>query len=65
VPPSDYRDRYESLTGVSLRRCPVCTDGHMTVTLSWLRARAQLPVPIPHDRHARGSHGVDQGACVA
>jgi hypothetical protein len=36
-PPSDYRDRYESLTGVSLRRCPVCADGHMTVTRSWLR----------------------------
>ena len=28
-PPPDYRDRYESLTGVSLRTCPVCHDGHM------------------------------------
>jgi hypothetical protein len=36
-PTSDYRDRYESLTGVSLRACPVCADGHMTVTRSWLR----------------------------
>ena len=40
TPPSDYRDRYESLTGVSLRRCPVCADGHMTVTLSWVRGGA-------------------------
>ena len=40
LPPSDYRDRYESLTGVSLRRCPVCADGHMIVTLSWLRGCA-------------------------
>jgi hypothetical protein len=39
-PPSDYRDRYESLTGVSLRGCPVCADGHMIVTLSWLRGCA-------------------------
>ena len=39
-PRSDYRDRYESLTGVSLRRCPVCADGHMIVTLSWLRGCA-------------------------
>jgi hypothetical protein len=39
-PPADYRDRYESLTGVSLRRCPICTEGHMIVTLSWLRGCA-------------------------
>ena len=39
-PRSDYRDRYESLTGVSLRRCPVCADGHMNVTLSWMRGCA-------------------------
>lgn len=36
-PRSDYRDRYESLTGLSLRRCPICADGQMIVTLSWLR----------------------------
>ena len=29
--PSDYRDRYASLTGVSLRTCPRCADGHMLV----------------------------------
>ena len=29
--PTDYRDRYEALTGRSLRACPVCHDGHMLV----------------------------------
>ena len=28
-PPKDYRDRYEQLTGVSLRLCPVCHQGRM------------------------------------
>ncbi len=27
--PQDYRDRYEQLTGVSLRQCPVCHHGIM------------------------------------
>jgi hypothetical protein len=27
----DYRDRYEALTGVSLRRCPLCRCGTMVV----------------------------------
>ena len=27
----DYRDRYEALTGASLRVCPRCHDGHMRV----------------------------------
>jgi hypothetical protein len=27
--PTDYRDRYEALTGSSLRACPVCPRGHM------------------------------------
>ncbi len=44
-PPADYRDRYESLTVVSLRRCPVCGDGHMTVTLSWLRGHLGPALP--------------------
>ena len=39
TPPPDYRDRSESLTGVSLRACPVCEDGHMIVTECLLRAR--------------------------
>jgi hypothetical protein len=29
APPKDYRDRYEELTGSSLRKCPVCHQGHM------------------------------------
>ena len=29
--PADYRDRYEALTGLSLRECPVCHKGHMVV----------------------------------
>jgi Putative transposase len=28
---SDYRERYEALTGVSLRRCPACHQGCMQV----------------------------------
>ena len=32
TPPPDYRDRYESLTRVSRRACPVCPDGHMILT---------------------------------
>ena len=29
IEPKDYRDRYEQLTGVSLRLCPVCRQGRM------------------------------------
>ena len=29
--PADYRDRYEALTGVSLRVCPRCQDGQMLI----------------------------------
>ncbi len=43
--PPDYRDRYESLTGVSLRTCPVCPDGHMIVTECLLRARPYPALP--------------------
>ena len=32
TPPKDYRDRYEALTGISLRDCPVCHQGHMRAT---------------------------------
>jgi hypothetical protein len=45
VSPSDYRDRYESLTGLSLRRCPICADGQMIVTLSWQRGRPSPALP--------------------
>jgi hypothetical protein len=30
-PTKDYRDRYEELTGSSLRECPVCHKGRMLV----------------------------------
>lgn len=30
-PPKDYRDRYEDLTGHSLRTCPVCHQGQMII----------------------------------
>jgi hypothetical protein len=30
-PPADYRDRYEALTGRSLRQCPHCNSGMMVV----------------------------------
>ncbi len=38
--PADYRDRYEALTGSSLRICPVCRDGHMRVIEHVARASA-------------------------
>jgi hypothetical protein len=31
TPSQDYRDRYEALTGVSLRTCPMCRAGCMQV----------------------------------
>jgi hypothetical protein len=37
---TDYRDRYEALTGVSLRECPVCHKGHMLV----VKTLAPLPL---------------------
>jgi hypothetical protein len=36
---TDYRDRYEELTGNSLRRCPRCQRGHMVVVQT-------LPKPV-------------------
>ena len=47
--PNDYRDRYEHLTGTSLRQCPVCGLGHM-VRLDTLRpATSRAPHPAPLD----------------
>ena len=38
-PPPDYRDRYESLTGISLHTCPVCHDVNdreiVTIMTNW------------------------------
>ena len=44
-PPSDSRARDESLTGLSLRRCPGCPDGHMIVTACLLRPRPSPALP--------------------
>ncbi len=40
--PSDYRDRYESLTGKSLHECPVCCQGRMLIVKQITR-----PAPPP------------------
>ena len=34
----DYRDRYEQLTGKSLRNCPQCNQGHMVCVETFLAA---------------------------
>ena len=44
VTPKDYRDRYERLTGRSLRQCPVCHRGHM--------------IPVPHLRGISSSPAI-------
>ena len=42
--PADYRDRYEALTGISLRICPVCHTGHMLVIEHLARAGRRVPI---------------------
>jgi len=37
IKPIDYRDRYEKLTGKSLRECPCCEKGEMATIATWLR----------------------------
>jgi hypothetical protein len=44
----DYRDTYETLTGVSLCQCPVCHRGHM-VLLRALQPIIRVRVPIIFD----------------
>jgi len=44
-PPADYRDRFEALTGRSLRECPHCRTGVMVVISCVARAGIGLPVP--------------------
>ena len=60
---TDHRDRYEALTGRSLRRCPRCHDGNMQavdhlagrgVRSSWIRRdepidARQAPFAVPGD----------------
>ena len=45
-PASDYRERYEALTGVSLRRCPACHQGCMQVIESLPPKPCNSPTPI-------------------
>ena len=40
---TDYRDRYEELTGNSLRRCPRCQRGHMVVVRILPKSVSKLP----------------------
>jgi Putative transposase/Transposase zinc-binding domain len=44
-PPADYRDRYEALTGRSLRQCPHCLTGIMVVVGCIDRPRVCQPIP--------------------
>ena len=45
-PPRDYRDRYQLLTGKSLRDCPKCGHGHMLCIETFLPGT--LPRGPPH-----------------
>jgi hypothetical protein len=44
-PPGDYRDRFEALTGQSLRECPHCHTGIMVVIDCIARPKICQPVP--------------------
>jgi len=44
-PPADYRDRFEALTGQSLRQCPHCHGGTMVVIDGIGRPMICQPVP--------------------
>jgi hypothetical protein len=48
-PIEDYRDRYQRLTGRSLRDCPVCGNGHMVCIETFLPGA--LPRAPPHIHH--------------
>ena len=44
-PPADYRDRFEALTGWSLRECPHCQTGIMVVIGCVTRPGVCQPAP--------------------
>jgi hypothetical protein len=44
-PPADYRDRFEALTGQSLRACPHCHTGIMVVINCFARPKICQPAP--------------------
>ncbi|PYU23367.1 MAG: IS91 family transposase, partial [Acidobacteria bacterium] len=43
--PEDYRDRYERLTGRSLRECPVCHRGQMIPIIMLAEVRPSPAIP--------------------
>jgi hypothetical protein len=43
-PPADFRDRFEALTGQSLRECPHCHTGIMVVIDCIARPKVCRPV---------------------
>jgi hypothetical protein len=45
-PPADYRDRYEALTGLSLRECPLCRLGRMIGVEPFPASRAPDSPPV-------------------
>jgi hypothetical protein len=50
-PMEDYRDRYQRLTGKSLRDCPVCGNGHMLCIESFLPGALPRAPPPAHHVH--------------
>ena len=48
--PLDYRDRYELLTGKSLRDCPICGRGHMVCIETFLPGALPRGPPPDDDR---------------
>ena len=40
----DYRDRYEELTGISLKQCPACHQGHMVIVETFDGATRRPPI---------------------
>jgi hypothetical protein len=44
-PPADYRDRFEALTGQSLRACPHCHTGIMVVIECFAQPKICQPAP--------------------
>ncbi len=50
-PTEDYRDRYQRLTGKSLRDCPICGKGHMVCIETFLPGALPRAPPPAHHVH--------------
>jgi hypothetical protein len=61
---SDYRDRYEALTGVSLRECPACHRGHMVAVEQINPLRIASPF-MAHDTSRRTLRLVHRRGSIA